>query len=259
MRELLLFTCLLFGLVFQPLVSQELRMLYQKVESLPESFYEKALVEHAKISFEKSLKLESKLTNKLFVEVEESKQWRQAFIPHYHVMSDIGTIPYYHLLNNLCSFAGASHLHVGLLAGDSFIAALYGNQSLLKQQIGVDWFKECPEEIFQSNGNKYLDSNRYQIINAGCFDVDKSLFKTPIDIYFYDADHCLKAHENAFLYYNDIFADVFIAVVDDWGCPWIRGPTFKAFAKLKYEILYENVIFHAIDNCQYIAVIRKKG
>ena len=53
----------------------------------------------------------------------------------------------------------------------------------------------------------------------------------------------LRPTRNAFLYYNEIFADVFIAVVDDWGCPWIRGPTFKAFAKLNYEILYEDVIF----------------
>ena len=80
----------------------------------------------------------------------------------------------------------------------------------------------------------------------------------PIDIYFYDADHSLKAHEMAFTYYNDLFADVFIAVIDDWECPWIRKPSMKAFDKLKYEILYENVIrCDQSDNKNYVAVIRK--
>lgn len=246
-----------FCLVFLPLCSQELRMLYQK-EASPSSPYEKELVEHVKTSLEKAVKLESKLTTLQFVEVDASKTWRRSFIPHYHLLSDLPSIPYYHLLNNLCHFSGASHLHVGLLAGDSYIAALYGNQHLLEQQIGVDWFRECPEDVFRANCDQYLDSKRYQIINKGCFDVDKSLFTDPIDIYFYDADHSLKAHEKAFVYYNDIFADAFIAVIDDWGCSWIRGATFKAFVKLNYSILYEDIIRHG-ESCQYVAVIRKRG
>lgn len=250
---------MMFFLVPFSLFSQELPMFYQKCHSCSYSSYENLLVEHAKASFEKSLRLQSKLTDNMFNEVEASKKWRASTIPHYHPLSDLTQIPYYHLLNNLCDFKGASHLHVGLLAGDSFIAALYGNQTMLEQQIGIDWFKECPQAIFYANCNQYLDVNKCQIINDGCFDINKANFKAPIDIYFYDADHSLLGHEKALTYYHDILADVFIVVIDDWNCPWIRAASFKAFSKLNYCVLYENVIPPiGVDNGQYIAVIRKQ-
>jgi hypothetical protein len=250
---------LVFLLLLSPLSSLELTTLYQKNYSDPCSPHEEMLVEHVKMSFEKAIKLDSKLSGQTFIETDASRSWRTATIPHYHFLHDLNRIPYYHLLNNLCTLTGASHLHVGLLAGDSFIAALYANQSLLNQQIGVDWFKECPESIFYANCNRFLNLNKCQLINTECFKVDKSSFKAPIDIYFYDADHSLLAHEKALTYYNDILSDTFILVIDDWHCPWIRGPTFKAFDKLGYSILYENTIsnINAHDHGQYVAVIRK--
>lgn len=241
-----------------PLWAQEVPMLYQKKQDIPGTPYENQLVAHAQISLVRALMLQSKLTGNQFEECYISKKWRSFFIPHYHPLSALPMVFYYHLLNNLCDLPGASHLHVGLLAGDSFIAALYGNQSVLNQQIGVDWFKECPQGFFIANCRPYLDMEHCQVVNNGCFDVDKTIFKAPVDIYFYDADHSLLGHEMAFTYYNDIFSDVFIAVIDDWGCPWIRCATFKAFSKLNYSILYESIIPPtAIDKGQYIAVIRK--
>jgi len=251
----LLLLCLLYAC---PLFAQELNILYQKNYEGPCSSHEENLIGHVKMSIEKANRLESKLTGHQFRDVEASIQWRMDTIPNYHLLRDIVDIPYYHLINNLCNFAGASHLHVGLLAGDSFIAALFGNQALLKQQIGVEWFKECPEFIFYSNCNQYLDINDYQIIKGNCFKIDKSLIEAPIDIYFYDADHSLIAHEKALTYYNDVLADVFIVVIDDWNCPWVRGPTFKAFKKLDYRILYQATISKIdLEHGQYIAVIRK--
>jgi len=254
-----LIICLFF---LFPLSADEIKTLYQKNIALPASHYEEQLIKHVKDSFEKASRLESKLTGQQFEEVQASKKWRKNFIPLYHSLSGITQYAGYHLLNNLCSLQGASHLHVGLLAGDSFISALYGNQSTLKQQTGIDWFKECPEEIFYSNCNRYLILNKCQFINSECFKVDKSSFENPIDIYFYDADHSLIGHEKALTYFNDIFADVFVVVIDDWSCPWIRGPTFKAFNKLGYSILYENAFLNSNDHDdhgQYVAVVRKSG
>ena len=114
----LLTICLLF---LFPLSSDEIKTLYQKNMATPASHDEKQLVEHVKVSFKKANRLESKLTGKQFDEVQASKEWRTNFIPLYHTLSGITQYPCYHLLNNLCSFPGASHLHVGLLAGDSFI------------------------------------------------------------------------------------------------------------------------------------------
>jgi len=254
---------LFFITLFSPyiLISEETKMFYQTKYETALSASEKKWVEHAKTSFEKAGNLQSNLTGKEFKETEKSEEWRSTNLSKYHLMSDIPKIPYYHLLNNLCNLPKASHLHVGLLAGDSYIAALFGNQSKMAQQIGVDWFKECSEEILRANCNQYLDPIQYQVINKGCFDVNISQFKIPINIFFYDADHSVKAHEKAFTYYDEAFANVFIAVIDDWQCPWTRIATFKAFRKLKYQILYENAFTKRdLDNqIQYIVVIRKSS
>jgi hypothetical protein len=150
-------------------------------------------------------------------------------------------------------------LHVGLLRGGSFVAALYGNQAILNKKIGLDWFQECPRVQFEVNCSTYLDMENCEIIDGNCFEFDKSLITAPIDIYFYDADHSLTGHELAFTYYDDIFSEVFIAVIDDWSCPWVRRPTFKAFEKLDYQVLYEEIIPASLTSGhgQYAAVLKK--
>ncbi len=226
-------------------VGLELPMLYEKNLDQPRTSYERDLVEHVRLSLEKALRLESKLS-RAFLKDGDVKNW--------HI-----DIPYYHLLNNVCAWKDACHLHIGLLKGGSFIASLYQNQDLLKSQIGVDWFQEYPEEDFYRNCDRYLDRSKYLIINAECFQVDKSLLPEPVDILLYDADHSLMAHEKAFTVYDDVFADVFVAVIDDWKCPWVRRPTFKAFEKLNYRILFEGVVpgTPEMGHGQYVAVIRK--
>lgn len=221
-------------------------MLYNKNYALPLTSDEIKLVNHVRKSYERAMKLESKLNESGFIHDEEVKIWKVQ-------------TPSDHLLNNLCNLEGASHLHVGLLKGGSFIAALWGNQDLLKDQIGIDWFQEFSEDLFHLNCRKYLELDKCLLINCDCFNVEKSIFTQPIDIYFYDADHSLKGHEKAFTYYDDLFQDVFVAMVDDWKCPWIRKPTFKAFDKLGYQILYETTIpaSEANGHGQYIAVIKK--
>ncbi len=234
----------------------ELNFLYEKNYVTPQSENEIALVDHARNSYEKALKFESKLSGKKF---SETNVKRDPNNPDYTTLKDLNAKPYFHLLNNLCEFKEASHLHIGLLAGESFIAALYGNQDNLKAMIGLDWFQECPESIFISNCKKHIKLSKCLILNGECFNVDKSVFKSPINIYLYDADHSLLAHEKAIVYYNDVFADVFVVVIDDWECPWIRKPTFRAFDKLGYHILYEAYIKgpRPYRSGQYVAVIKK--
>lgn len=248
MRKIYTIFLMLAKLIGPPntIFSEELPMLYEKNCDGYRSTSEQELIEHVKLSLKRALSYDSKLTGTSMLQDTEIR---------IHKFET----PLYHLLNNLNSLKGSSHLHVGLLKGGSFIAALYENQELLNDQIGIDWFSEFPEVMFYVNCNRYLDPKKYLIIDSNCFQVDKSIFTFPIDIYFYDADHSLKAHEKAFTFYNDIFADVFVAVVDDWKCPWIRRPTFKAFEKLGYQILYQDFIpaSDLYGNGQYICVIRK--
>ncbi len=224
----------------------EMPMLYNKVQTTS-CTEEDTLVEHVRSSWENALQFKSKLNATNFASDRELNIWK----------SDT---PSDHLLNNLCNWLGASHLHVGLLKGGSFVAALYGNQDLMGQKIGLDWFQEFPRSLFEDNCARYaINKETRTIIDGNCFDFDKSLIKAPIDIYFYDADHSLAGHQLAFTYYDDVFSDVFVAVVDDWGCPWVRRPTFKAFEIMNYQILYEAIIpaNETYGHGQYVAVIKK--
>ncbi len=245
---MLLGSTLAFGL--------ELNTLYKKNRVKPKTTYEISVVKHVKNSYEKAMRHESKLNKKKFGEIPFKREGEN---PDFTVLLDLSSCAYYHLINNLCELKGASHLHMGVLAGDSFVAALYGNQEELNKQIAVDWFKECPKDVFLANCKKHLNIEKCQIIDEECFNVAKSSITSPIDIYLYDADHCLMAHEKAITYYNDVFADVFIVVIDDWECPWIRKPTFKAFDKMGYKVLYEAAIPgpSAYQSGQYVAVLKK--
>lgn len=211
--------------------------------------FEQEYINHAKKSYENAMKKKSKLNENL------------EFMTDTKCNSKYGIISYYHLVNNLCSLKNSSHLHIGLYTGGSFVGALYKNQDLLKSKIGIDWFLDDwgYHDIFNKVCNKYLIPNQYQVISTDCFNVDKSIFTNPIDIYVYDADHSTEAHAKAFTYYNDILANVFIAVVDDWNWEQVRTGTFNGFDQLEYSILYQNEIPAADDkgNGQYVAVIKK--
>ena len=239
------------------------RMTYQKNEASPITKRELALVQHTKNSIELSLQMKSKLSDQNFQNILDRETWRkEAVIPFHNIhLKHIPDLVSCHLLNNLCSLPKASHLHIGLLAGDSFVAALYGNQTTLTQQIGVDWFQECAKDLLYRNCELFLNPSKYQFVNGDCFATDKKLFKKPVDIYFYDADHSPTGHQNAFLYYNDVLANTFIAVVDDWDCPWIRAATFRAFDYLGYSILYDSSVPFSGPRdtlkLEYVAVIRK--
>ena len=249
---------LVFLAFFAPciLFSVELRYLFEENNRSPKTIKERALVKHVQKSYQNAIVHKSKLNT---IQFSSGMVHRNAENPDFTTLKDLNAKPYFHLLNNLCSLKKASHLHVGLLAGDSFIAALSGNQKLLKDVVGLDWFQECPKDTFLTNCQKYLDMSQCVVLNGDCFNIDKSIFKKPINIFLYDADHSLKAHEKALTYFDDIFSDLFVVVIDDWECPWIRKPTFCALKKLGHEILYENFIPgpRKYRSGQYVAVIKK--
>ncbi len=240
--------------------SLEMSFFYEEQLEEPKTEQELDLVEHAKSSFSKAVNLESKLVGIEFKEHPLSATWKKENFDHIHTMQDIPLLRIHHLMNNLASYYETTHLHVGLLAGDSFIATQYRNAEQLRCCVGLDWFMECSKEVFYANADQYILPESYSIIDSSCYQFDKTLIPEPINLYFYDADHCLIGHENAFTYYDDCFADLFIAVIDDWSCPWIRKPTFNAFKKLGYTVLYQAYLEpgeSSFENGQYIAVIRR--
>ena len=89
-------------------------------------------------------------------------------------------------------------------------------------------------------------------------------FYTPINVFFYDGSHDEKSQELAFTYFNSVFDDLFIAIIDDWNWDYVRKGTNNAFNKLNYEILFEKSFFTPYNgdtsswwNGLYIAVVKK--
>lgn len=171
-----------------------------------------------------------------------------------------------HLLNNLCALKDCTYLEIGPHQGSTYISALYKN-NLMRDAIAIDNWSEYGnhKETLLSNIAKFLTGSHVRYFDVDAFDLNKSqIFKYPINIYFYDGNPSIESQEKAFTYYNDLFAPIFIAVVDDWNAEDIKMGTRQAFEKLNYKILYQ-IALPARDNGDlenwwnglYVAVIAK--
>jgi hypothetical protein len=149
-----------------------------------------------------------------------------------------------HLLNNLCRLKNCTYLEVGTFCGSSLISALHSNHSLMKKAYAIDnWseFREhCdPAERFKENRELHIPeyTDKLSIIEGDCFSIDLSKIEDKIDIYFYDGAHTYEDHKKAFTYFNEVFKDTFIAIVDDWEKKKVRQATYDAFKDLDYKVL----------------------
>lgn len=148
------------------------------------------------------------------------------------------------LLNNLGRFEGAKYLEVGLWRGSTFFAALYGNKL---EAIGVDnWSQNfgCKNFVGRTEFfrllDKYTGRNKIKIIERNIFN-PKTLAEigTGVNIYYYDADHSEKAQYHAFTKLKNVFAKVFIALIDDYTYEGVHRGTVRALKELKYKILMD--------------------
>lgn len=172
-----------------------------------------------------------------------------------------------HFLNNLCALPEAFYFEVGVWRGSTFVSALYQNTATLYGAIAIDNWAQFggPKGDFLANTSKYLAKNSFRFYEQDVFSVDvKDIFNLPVTIYFYDGDHTAEAQRSAFTYFNTIFADTFIAVVDDWNHEPTRIGTKQAFAELGYTILFEQILPANYNgdlanwwNGLYVAVIQK--
>ncbi|MBN2478895.1 MAG: hypothetical protein JXA94_01575 [Parachlamydiales bacterium] len=171
-----------------------------------------------------------------------------------------------HLLNNICRLENTYYLEVGTWKGSTFVSSLYQNENFVKDAIAVDDWSQFsgPKNSFLSNCKQYLKKNNYRFYETDCFLLDLNVFKNPINIYFFDGNHSQESQEHAFLYFNPILDNLFIAIVDDWNWEDVRMGTFKAFDGLNYKILYEEYL-PSKKNCEsstwwngtYVVIIKK--
>ena len=171
-----------------------------------------------------------------------------------------------HLLNNLCSLPSTSYLEIGVWQGSTLISALFGNRNSISHAIAVDNWSQFggPKMAFMQNITKLLSAKSVHFYDQDCFSINKAIFKYPVTTYFYDGDHDQESQYKAFTYFNDVFADVFIAVVDDWNWDAVQVGTRNAFKDLGYQVLFEEVLLANYTgdkegwwNGLYIGVIKK--
>ncbi len=170
-----------------------------------------------------------------------------------------------HFLNNVCSLEGAQYLEIGVYKGSTFIAGLYKNNNLI-DPIAIDnWSEFGGKDVFKQYTNKFLSGNAFRVIDQNAFSINvHQLFYRPVNIYFYDGNHSYEAQYKAFTHYDKVFADTFIAIVDDWNWDQVRNGTRDAFKELGYTILFEEVLPAPYNgdkdnwwNGLYVAVIKK--
>ena len=205
------------------------------------------LAKHVKRSIKKAKVGESNLTNKILQ------------------LDGLSSSKVRHLLNNICSLPNSRYLEIGVYKGSTFISAVYRNNLL--DAIAIDNWSEFgfQKNIFFDNCMQYLDKDSFRVYEGDSFSVNLTdIFSQPVNIYFYDGHHSYESQYKAFMHYNEIFADTFIAIVDDWNWDQVRNGTQDAFKALGYTVLFEKVL-PARYNCDkdnwwnglYVAVIKK--
>lgn len=174
-----------------------------------------------------------------------------------------------HFLNNLCSLEQAAYLEIGVWKGATFTAALHGNKTSIRQAVAIDNWSEFNEDKpwheFSVNCKQFISDINYKFYDHECFTIKKDiLFDCPINIYFYDGNHTAESQEKAFTYFNSLFAQTFIAIIDDWNHPPVSLGTQTAFKELGYTILFERVLPARFNgdttawwNGLYVAVVRR--
>lgn len=149
-----------------------------------------------------------------------------------------------HLLNNLCAFPEVVYFEIGSWKGSTIIAASFKNKGHF---YALDSFKkrfkqkENPSVTFYSNKDKFSNYCNYTFFENNSWEFDLSNIKEKVNVYFYDGDHSPEGTEKAFTYYDEILADTFILLMDDWNRTHIRKATKKALSKC--EILFEKEFF----------------
>jgi len=185
-----------------------------------------------------------------------------------------------HFMNNLCNLKNANYLEVGVYRGATLISSIYGNESVMGEVHAVDNYSEFtdysdPKAAYHKALDRYLPNtkDKIQFHEKDCFNLDLSILPK-IDIYFYDGEHSAESQYRAFKYFEPIFADCFIAVVDDWEQRKVREGTKRAFEEINYDVVASRAVIPGMrpDNVSrienptldwwcgtHVAVLRKRG
>jgi len=145
-------------------------------------------------------------------------------------------------LNCLLEMPNSKYLEIGVWKGSTFYSALYKNNPFYAVAID-DWSGFNRDTSWLEFKTNLLDLEaNYEIYNVSCFKMDKKLFKSKFNIYFYDGDHSALSQEQALTYYQEVLEDEFIYICDDWNCPEVQAGTKSGLLKAGFKISNEWVL-----------------
>ncbi len=208
--------------------------------------YQLSLIEHVKTSIQNAELAVSKLNQEILM------------------LPGMSSPKVRYFLNNICSLPNGKYLEIGIWKGSTFISAVYNNNLLKAIAIDNRSLFAGPKEELENNLNKFLPPTSYQFYEVDAFTFDLRNIQDKINIYFYDGNHYQRDQELAFTYYNEIFDDTFIAIVDDYNWQQVQNGTQKAFKELGYKILFQRFLPSSGNgdtqqwwNGLYVAVVSK--
>jgi len=144
------------------------------------------------------------------------------------------------LLHWLCKPEGANYLEIGTHTGSTLIPALWGNPHVQATCIDL-WTCEGAQgdthrHHLEANLAEHLPGREVNIIEDDMFTLDLGRVPANVNVYFFDGPHTREGQYQAFARYDPVFADRFVALVDDWNWAEPREETRRAFEDLGYRV-----------------------
>jgi len=172
------------------------------------------------------------------------------------------------LLNWLCRLPGTNYLEIGTHTGGTLIPALWDNPHTVATCIDM-WTREGAQgdthrEHLDANLALHLPGREINVIEDDMFTLDFGRIQPGVDVFFFDGPHTREGQYQGFVRYDPVFADRFVALVDDWNWAEPREETRRAFEDLGYrvEAYWELEATPARDKARwwnglYVAIVEK--
>ena len=150
-----------------------------------------------------------------------------------------------HLFNNLCNFDGCKYMEIGIFKGSTFFSSLYKNSGIF---YGIDNWSKYGDQ--SGHFNKCISElgveSQVSFFNVDSFKFDVDNFDDKINVYFYDGDHTEESQKNGIVYFEPVFDDQFILIVDDYSAgirEQVKKGTQAAIKEIDYSIKFEKELF----------------
>ena len=134
----------------------------------------------------------------------------------------------------------ARYLEIGVWAGSSSCAAMFGNKAYCVFMDDWSGFGG-PKDKFLENFNKFKGDNNAEFIEADCFNHQEE-FGTKFNIYLFDGDHSAQSHYQAIKDYLRQMDDVFVYIVDDYNFNEVRQGTQRAINELGLTTVWKKEV-----------------